>query len=183
MTALTKHYAETPHLNSRSTGFLLEVVFTNLWFCMTRSSWVLLALASKHREVSLRQLDIDRSTWVLVVISYPRVAAWLGSAVVHWKRKNIDKRRGRECGLYDGVWSSVVLYSLTELKNCWSLCQSFRLYLGVHRQRTSGKWTHRTRGSLGWYPRRSQTCKDDFQSCFQYNILEKGEEFGKLLDP
>ena len=105
-------------------------------------------------------LDIDRSTRVLVVISYPRVAAWLGSAVVHWKRKNIDKRQGRECGLYDGVWSLVVTYSLTELKNCWSLCQSFRLYLGVHRQRTSGKWTHRTRCSLGWYPRRSQTCKN-----------------------
>ena len=45
---------------------------------MDGSSWVLLAFASKHREVSLRQLDIDRSTWVLVVISYPRVAAWLG---------------------------------------------------------------------------------------------------------
>jgi len=32
-----------------------------------------------------RRLDIDRSTWVLVIISYPRViAARLGPAVVHW---------------------------------------------------------------------------------------------------
>jgi len=42
-----------------------------------RSSWVFFT--------SLRRLDIDWSTWVLVVISYSRVvAARLGSAVVHW---------------------------------------------------------------------------------------------------
>ena len=72
---------------------------------MSGSSWVLVVLVSKHRQVSLRPLDIDRSTltgllgfffiswtqlhidrsaWVLVVISYSRVvAARRCSTVVH----------------------------------------------------------------------------------------------------
>ena len=188
-------YEDTRHLNSRATEFLLVVVALGSW----GSAWTdLVALISKHSLVilrqlhfdrsswvfftSLRRLDIDWSTWVLVVISYSRVvAARLGSAVVHWKRKmlirdeedNLDMKNNHKKGLQ----SQVVPY---HRRNGWSLFQSSRLYLGVRRRRTFWRWTRRTRGSPGWYPRRSQTCKNHLQLC----ATERGRipsEHEKLL--
>ena len=142
---------------------------------MDGSSWVLLALASKHREVSLRQLDIDRSTWVLVarhrqVHLGSRCHQLSACCCLTGLRCCTLKEKKYLGGTRKRMWTLRRTKNRRDVKfgctiqpyrrNCWSLCRNLRLYLGVRRQRTSGKWTHRTRGSLGWYPRRSQTCKN-----------------------
>lgn len=153
-------YAETQHLNNRATGSLLvDVSLRKLRVCMNGSLTGLLGFFF----IRSRRLDIDRSTWVLVVICYPRViAARLGPAVVHWKRKILTRGTRKRIWNWKGTKDRRVGKSVCTRpqKNCWSLCQSSRLYLGVRRRRTSWRWTRRTRGSPGWYPRRSQTCKN-----------------------
>ena len=83
-------FPETKHLNSRTTGFLLVDAILrscgSTWTDLLGFSWLM------YPRMARWQLNVDRSTRVLVVISYPRVAArLLGSAVVHWKRKMLTR--------------------------------------------------------------------------------------------